>query len=73
MLGQKPVDIVNAALKKRSSNSDVLLVDTAGRLHVDEAMMDEIKRVHAAGQYHETLFVCRCDDRSGCGRNTASL
>jgi signal recognition particle subunit SRP54 len=26
----------------------VLLVDTAGRLHVDEAMMDEIKQVHAA-------------------------
>ena len=26
---------------------DVLLVDTAGRLHVDEAMMDEIKQVHA--------------------------
>ena len=35
----------------------VLLVDTAGRLHVDEAMMDEIKQVHAAINPVETLFV----------------
>ena len=36
---------------------DVLLVDTAGRLHVDEAMMDEIKQVHASINPVETLFV----------------
>ncbi|EDH8340614.1 signal recognition particle protein, partial [Salmonella enterica subsp. enterica serovar Typhimurium] len=36
---------------------DVLLVDTAGRLHVDEAMMDEIKQVHASIKPVETLFV----------------
>jgi len=36
---------------------DVILVDTAGRLHVDEAMMDEIKQVHAAINPVETLFV----------------
>ena len=48
-VGQKPVDIVNAALKEAKLKFyDVLLVDTAGRLHVDEAMMDEIKQVHAA-------------------------
>ncbi len=42
-VGQKPVDIVNAALKEAKLKFyDVLLVDTAGRLHVDEAMMDEI-------------------------------
>ena len=35
----------------------MLLVDTAGRLHVDEAMMDEIKHVHAAINPVETLFV----------------
>ncbi|VFS63818.1 p48 [Kluyvera cryocrescens] len=35
----------------------MLLVDTAGRLHVDEAMMDEIKQVHAAIKPVETLFV----------------
>lgn len=45
-VGQKPVDIVNAALKEAKLKFyDVLLVDTAGRLHVDEAMMDEIKQV----------------------------
>ena len=36
---------------------DVLIVDTAGRLHIDEAMMDEIKRLHAAVKPVETLFV----------------
>ncbi len=37
--------------------SDVLIVDTAGRLHVDEAMMEEIKALHAAIAPVETLFV----------------
>ena len=57
-LSQKPVDIVNHALKEAKLKFyDVLLVDTAGRLHVDEAMMDEIKQVHAAINPVETLFV----------------
>jgi signal recognition particle subunit SRP54 len=57
-LSQKPVDIVNNALREaRLKFYDVLLVDTAGRLHVDEAMMDEIKQVHAAINPVETLFV----------------
>ncbi|AXW85713.1 signal recognition particle protein [Lonsdalea britannica] len=56
--GQKPVDIVNHALKHAQLQFyDVLLVDTAGRLHVDDAMMDEIKQVHAALNPVETLFV----------------
>ncbi|WP_243079087.1 signal recognition particle protein [Pantoea sp. MQR6] len=57
-VSQKPVDIVNNALKEAKLKFyDVLLVDTAGRLHVDEAMMDEIKQVHAAINPVETLFV----------------
>ncbi len=57
-LSQKPVDIVNNALREAKLKFyDVLLVDTAGRLHVDEAMMDEIKQVHAAINPVETLFV----------------
>ena len=57
-VAQKPVDIVNAALKEAKLKFyDVLLVDTAGRLHVDEAMMDEIKQVHASIKPVETLFV----------------
>lgn len=57
-VGQKPVDIVNAAIAHaRLQIFDVLLVDTAGRLHVDEEMMGEIKALHAAVKPIETLFV----------------
>ncbi|MGY1457164.1 MULTISPECIES: signal recognition particle protein [unclassified Luteimonas] len=55
---QKPVDIVRAAVADaRKSFIDVLLVDTAGRLAIDEAMMAEIKALHAAVNPVETLFV----------------
>ena len=55
---EKPIDIVNRALQQAKLKFyDVLIVDTAGRLHVDEAMMDEIKQVHAAINPVETLFV----------------
>ncbi len=55
---QKPVDIVRAAISDaRKSFVDVLLVDTAGRLAIDEAMMAEIKALHAAVNPVETLFV----------------
>ncbi|MET3007865.1 signal recognition particle protein [Stenotrophomonas koreensis] len=56
--GQNPVDIVRAAIADaRKSFVDVLLVDTAGRLAIDEAMMAEIKALHAAVNPVETLFV----------------
>lgn len=55
---QKPEDIVNAAMDHaRKSFFDVVLVDTAGRLAVDEQMMQEIKALHAAVNPVETLFV----------------
>jgi len=55
---QKPADIAREALAEaRRQMCDVLLVDTAGRLHVDEAMMAEIREVHGAATPHETLFV----------------
>lgn len=57
-VGQSPVDIARAAIAAaRREVIDVLLVDTAGRLHIDEAMMDEIKALHAALDPIETLFV----------------
>lgn len=57
-VGQSPVDIANAALDYAKRNHiDVLLVDTAGRLHVDADMMDEIKLIHSAVTPVETLFV----------------
>ncbi len=55
---QKPVDIVLAALDYAKKHYvDVLLVDTAGRLAIDEALMQEIKALHAAVNPVETLFV----------------
>ncbi len=55
---QKPVDIARAALDHaRRHFFDVLLVDTAGRLAIDEALMAEIKGLHAELKPVETLFV----------------
>ncbi|NQX89928.1 MAG: signal recognition particle protein, partial [Halioglobus sp.] len=55
---QKPEEIVAAALAHaRIKFSDVLLVDTAGRLAIDEEMMAEIAALHAAVKPVETLFV----------------
>ncbi|MDH0355806.1 signal recognition particle protein [Morganella sp. GD04133] len=57
-VSEKPIDIVKKALKHAQLQFfDVLLVDTAGRLHVDEGMMGEIKELHAAINPIETLFV----------------
>jgi len=55
---QKPIDIVNGAIEHAKKKFfDVLLVDTAGRLAIDEQMMEEIKDLHAAINPVETLFV----------------
>ncbi len=55
---QDPVAIAQAAVDHaRRHMIDVVIIDTAGRLHIDEHMMDEIKRLHAALQPTETLFV----------------
>ena len=54
----KPVAIVQAALSAaKKEQMDVLLVDTAGRLAIDDEMMAEIKAVHQALSPQETLFV----------------
>ncbi len=55
---QKPIDIVNSAIAHaRKQFYDVLIVDTAGRLAIDDEMMSEIKQLHAAVAPIETLFV----------------
>jgi len=57
-VGEKPVDIALAALDHaRKHYNDVLIVDTAGRLAIDEKMMQEIKELSAALSPAETLFV----------------
>ncbi|MHB8744136.1 MAG: signal recognition particle protein [Sulfuricaulis sp.] len=55
---QKPVEIARLAVEDaRKRLMDVVIIDTAGRLHVDEDMMQEIRAIHAAIQPVETLFV----------------
>jgi signal recognition particle subunit SRP54 len=57
-ISQKPIDIAQAAIAHaRKKFIDVVIVDTAGRLHVDGEMMDEIKELHQAIKPIETLFV----------------
>ena len=55
---QRPADIVTAAIDaSKKQFCDVLLIDTAGRMHVDGEMMAEIKQLHEIAQPAETLFV----------------
>jgi len=56
--GQQPVDIATRALNAAKLQAvDVLLLDTAGRLHVDQQLMDEMKAVAAISAPKETLLV----------------
>ena len=57
-ISQKPVDIVRAAIAHAKIQfSDVLIVDTAGRLAIDRDMMAEIAELHRVAEPVETLFV----------------
>ena len=57
-VGQSPVDIArNALAEAKRQHIDVLIVDTAGRLHIDAEMMQEIQAIHRAVAPVETLFV----------------
>jgi signal recognition particle subunit SRP54 len=57
-VGEKPVEIAERALDyARKHYADVLIVDSAGRLAIDEAMMREISALHAALKPVETLFI----------------
>lgn len=54
---QDPVEIAQAAIAQAKLQFvDVVIIDTAGRLHIDDDMMSEIKRIHAAINPIETLF-----------------
>jgi signal recognition particle subunit SRP54 len=54
----KPVDICRQALAVAGTkNYDTLIIDTAGRLHVDEALMNELKEIQSAIHLSEVLFV----------------
>ena len=57
-ISQKPVDIAKNAIEAAKKKFlDVIIIDTAGRLHIDDEMMSEIKALHAAINPVETLFV----------------
>lgn len=55
---QRPVDIALAAVEAAKRQlADVLIIDTAGRLHIDESLMGEIRELHRVLEPTETLFV----------------
>ncbi|CAL4043257.1 Signal recognition particle protein [Buchnera aphidicola (Tetraneura ulmi)] len=55
---QKPIEIAKSAISyAKRKNYDLILIDTAGRLHIDEYMISEIKEMHQTINPNETLFV----------------
>ncbi|MBX5469844.1 MAG: signal recognition particle protein [Thermoleophilaceae bacterium] len=56
--GRDPVDIAEWALgRARADGRDVLIIDTSGRLHIDEALMEELARIHKRTKPHDVLLV----------------
>lgn len=54
----KPVDIVKASLEHAAkNNNNIVIIDTAGRLHIDEDMMAELQEIKANVEVHQTLLV----------------
>lgn len=54
----KPVNIVKAAMEHAAKNgNNVLIIDTAGRLHIDEAMMEELVEIKQAVTVHQSILV----------------
>ncbi len=54
----KPVDIVKASVEHASkNNNNIVIIDTAGRLHIDEDMMAELQEIKANVDVHQTLLV----------------
>ena len=54
----KPVDIAKAAILHAEKNGhNVVLLDTAGRLHIDEAMMEELQQIRANVEVHQSILV----------------
>ena len=54
----KPVDIAKAAIEHAAkNNNNIVIIDTAGRLHIDEDMMAELQEIKANVEVHQTLLV----------------
>ncbi|MGH2811849.1 MAG: signal recognition particle protein, partial [Actinomycetota bacterium] len=56
-VSKDPVRVAQEGVERGRESADVVIVDTAGRLHVDDEMMDQLARVHAAISPHEVFFV----------------
>ncbi len=55
---QEPVNIAKAAIEHAQKNGyNVVILDTAGRLHIDEGMMEELSRIKEAVEVHQTLLI----------------
>ncbi len=53
-----PVEIARAGLQHAKDNGhDYVIIDTAGRLHIDEALMDELRQIHETTKPDEVLLV----------------
>ena len=73
-VGTSVVDIVRGGVEAaRRQTRDVVILDTAGRLSLDEELMAEITAVDAAVKPVETCIRGRCDDRPGGGRRRAGV
>ena len=69
-----PVEIARQGLQHAKDNGfDYVIIDTAGRLHIDEELMEELKQIHAVVNPDEVLACCRCHDRSGCRKRCRQL
>src|SRR5436305_10704375 len=56
--GRDPVDIAEWALERaRDENRDVLIIDTSGRLHIDEELMEELRKIRKRTKPHNVLLV----------------
>ncbi len=60
-----PVEIVRQGLAKaEADHNDYVFIDTAGRLQIDEQLMDELARIKALANPNEIMLVVWCHDRS---------
>ena len=70
--GLTPPELCATALDyAKQDNRDVVILDTAGRLHIDDELMGEVADVFEADESRSNLFGCRRDDRPRC-RNIGS-
>ena len=72
--GHKPVNIAKAAVEHAAKNgNNVVILDTAGRLHVDEDMMDELIEIKENVDVDADGSGSRCHDWSGCSQCSEHL